>query len=143
MQLFRFALILGAGGLAASAQQTAISGAVTDQTGAVVATAAVRLIPLAGGAVAATVTSSSGIYSFPSLQAVAYKVRVEAPGFSPAERTVNLLVGQSATADFLLKPSASATTIEVKEDLVEIDVNSSQVGGNVDPGRIKNTPLNG
>lgn len=143
MNVLRLALVMGASGLVLFAQQTAISGSVADPSGAVIANAAVRLIPTAGGAVAATLTTPSGTFSFPSLQAASYKIRVEVPGFTPAERTVNLLVGQSATADFALKPSASATTIEVKEDVVEIDVNSSQVGGNVDPGRMKNTPLNG
>ena len=143
MNFLRLALIMGASALAVFAQQTAISGAVADQSGAVIANAAVRLIPVNGGATLATITGSSGTYSFPSLQATTYKVRVEVPGFTPAERTINLLVGQSANSDFALKPSASTTTIEVKEDVVEIDVNSSQVGGNVDPGRMKNTPLNG
>lgn len=143
MNSLKLALLAGALSLSLSAQQTAISGTVADPSGAVIANAAVRLIPTSGGAVAATVTTPSGTYSFPSLQATTYKVRVEVPGFTPAERTVNLLVGQSATADFALKPAASSITIEVKEDVVEIDVNSSQVGGNVDPGRMKNTPLNG
>jgi hypothetical protein len=143
MKFLKLALLAGACALVSWAQQTAISGSVADQTGAVIANAAVRLIPVNGGAVLTAVTSTTGAYSFPSLQAMSYKVRVEVPGFTPAERTVNLLVGQSATADFALKPSASATTIEVKEEVVEIDVNSSQVGGNVDPGRMKNTPLNG
>lgn len=125
------------------AQQTSINGTVADQSGAVVTNAVVRLIPSAGGTAASTVTTSTGTYSFPTLQAITYKVRVEVPGFAPAERTVNLLVGQSATADFQLRPAAAAATVEVVEDVVEIDVNSSQVGGNVDPGRMKNTPLNG
>ncbi len=143
MRFLQLALLIGAGGLAVFAQQTAISGSVSDQTGAIIANAAVRLTPISGGAVATTLSTASGSYSFPSLQAVTYKVRVEVPGFAPAERTVNLLVGQSATADFQLKPASAATTIDVKDDVVEIDVNSSQVGGNVDPGRMKNTPLNG
>lgn len=120
MNFLRLALLVGVSGLSVFAQQTAISGAV-----------------------ASTVISPSGIYSFPSLQATTFKVRVEVPGFTPAERTINLLVGQSATSEFALKPSAASSTIEVREDVVEIDVNSSQVGGNVDPGRMKNTPLNG
>ena len=33
---------------------------------------------------------AAGAYSFPSLQAVSYKLRVEVPGFAPAERTADL-----------------------------------------------------
>ncbi|MCX6614402.1 MAG: carboxypeptidase-like regulatory domain-containing protein, partial [Acidobacteria bacterium] len=85
MKILRLALLVGASGLVLFAQQTAISGAVADQSGAVIAGAAVRLIPVSGGAVASTITTPSGTYSFPSLQATTYKVRVEVPGFTPAE----------------------------------------------------------
>ena len=87
MKFLKLALLVGASGRAVFAQQTAISGAVADQSGAVISGAAVRLIPVDGGATAAAITSASGTYSFPSLQATTYKVRVEVPGFTPAERT--------------------------------------------------------
>lgn len=143
MKSLVLALSLLTAGLAPAYQQTAISGTITDQSGAIVTNVALRLTPVAGGASLATISSDNGVYAFPSLQAAEYKLRAEVPGFTPAERTINLLVGQSATVDFQLKPAAAATTIDVSEDAVEIDVNSSQVGGNVDPGRMKNTPLNG
>lgn len=127
---------------AAFAQQTSISGIVSDASGAVVPEAVVRLIQVDGN-VRSTITSGSGAYAFPALQAQAYRIRVEVPGFTPAERTLTLLVGQNPAIDIQLQPATSSTTVAVTAEATEIDVNSSQVGGNVDPGRMTNTPLNG
>jgi hypothetical protein len=125
------------------AQQTAVQGVVTDSSGAVIAQAILRLTPSNQGTPLSTVSSEIGLYSFPTVVAESYRLRVEAPGFTPAERTFSLLVGQSVTIDFQLKPAAATSTVEVSESAIEIDVTSSQVGGNVDPGRMANTPLNG
>ncbi len=136
-----FLALLGAAGLLA--QQTAVQGVVTDASGAVIAQASVRLTPANQGTPLTTLSSEIGLYSFPALAADTYRLRVDAPGFTPSERTFSLLVGQNVTIDFQLKPAAAASTVEVSESSVEIDVTSSQVGGNVDPGRMKDTPLNG
>ena len=127
----------------AQAQQTSIQGAVSDETGAIIPNAIVRVTPVAGGPAATTLTNQSGLYLFPSRAAAEYKIRVEMAGFAPAERTLNLLVGQSLTVDFQLKPATAATTVNVVEDTEAIETTSSQVGGNVDPNRMKNVPLNG
>lgn len=125
------------------AQQTEITGIITDPSGAVIPGAVIQVTAVEGGAKRSTLSTSSGTYSFPTLAAESYRLRVEVPGFTPAERTLNLLVGQSANVDFQLKPASAVTTVEVQAEMAEIDVNSSQVGGNVDPGRMRDTPLNG
>lgn len=127
----------------AMAQQTSISGTITDATGAVIPQAVVRLVQTGGGASRSTTSTSTGTYSFPTLAAESYRLRVEVPGFTPSERTLTLLVGQSAVIDVQMQPASAAATVDVLAETVEIDVNSSQVGGNVDPGRMTNTPLNG
>lgn len=128
---------------AACAQQTSISGTITDSTGASIPGAVIRLSPVNGGAGRSTLTASNGSYAFPALAADSYRLRVEAAGFAPAERTLGVLVGQSAAVDIQMAPATATTTVDVLAEVTEIDVNSSQVGGNVDPGRMTNTPLNG
>lgn len=128
---------------AAVAQQTSVSGTVTDSTGGVIPQAVVRITQTGGGVARSTITAPNGSYSFPSIAAESYRVRVEVPGFTPAERTMSLLVGQNIVVDFQMQPANAATTVDVSAEVTEIDVNSSQVGGNVDPGRMTNTPLNG
>jgi hypothetical protein len=125
------------------AQQTSIQGTITDASGAVIPSAVIKLQAEGGGATFSTISSAAGVYAFPSVPANTWRIRVDVAGFTPAERSIALLVGQSVTVDLSLKPATAASTVDVKEDLQEIDVNSSQVGGNVDPGRMTNTPLNG
>jgi hypothetical protein len=127
----------------ALAQQTAIQGTITDSTGAVISQAIVRITPVAGGTATNTLSNAAGLYIFPSVPATEYKIRVEVSGFAPSERTFSLLVGQSATLDFQLHPSTSATSVNVVEGAGAVETTSSQVGGNVDPSRMKNVPLNG
>jgi len=127
----------------ALAQQTAIQGTVSDASGAVVPQAIVRITPVAGGAATSTLTNVAGLYIFPSIPAVEYKMRVEVAGFAAVERKLALLVGQTVTIDFQLQPATAATTVNVVEGAGAVETTSSQVGGNVDPSRMKNVPLNG
>lgn len=136
------ALILLAGNLLL-AQQTSIQGTVKDASGAVISGAVVRAVPTDGGATATTVTSDSGVYVLPTLRAAEYRVRAEVPGFTPTERVVRVLVGNALVSDFELQPASTTTTVDVIAEGVEIDVTSSQVGGNVDPQKMRDIPLNG
>src|SRR5215471_11834046 len=61
-----------------------ISGTVTDSTGAVVARATVTITNLGTNQTTKVVTSDAGAFSATSLEPVAYRVTVEAPGFKRA-----------------------------------------------------------
>src|SRR5713226_7101631 len=119
------------------AQQTSISGTITDPSGAIIQLAVVRAVPPHGGAGLSTLTGKTGVYQFPSLVATDYVLRVESPGFTPAERTVALLVGQSLTLDFQLRTAQASAVVEVMGAGSEVSVTTSQVGGTVDPNRMK------
>src|SRR4051794_8600190 len=82
-----------------SAQQTSITGQVTDASGGVLVGAKITISPKDGGASASTVSNSSGAFAVPALHAADYIVRAESPGFAPAERTLTLLVGQTLSLD--------------------------------------------
>ena len=124
-------------------QTTAIQGTVRDASGAVISNALVRAIPTEGGATASALTSDGGVFIFPTLRAAAYRVRVEVPGFALSEKNVKLLVGNTVVADFELQPASTTTSVDVVSDVIDIDVSSSQVGGNVDPQKMRDIPLNG
>src|ERR1700689_4000634 len=91
---------------AANAQQTGITGKVTDPTGAVIAGASV-IVKQAGGAAFTATTNGSGIYAVPSLIASDYTVTVTARGFATVEQRLSILVGQMVEADIKL-PLATA-----------------------------------
>ena len=71
--------------LIASAQQTAITGRVTDPSGAVIVSAKVAATG-EDGSKFSTITTNEGRYQFPAVRAATYVLRFEAPGFAPAER---------------------------------------------------------
>src|ERR1700752_1291727 len=69
------------------AQQTGISGRVTDPSKASIADGVVKATG-DDGSKFATTTNAQGMYQFPALRAAQYVLRFEAPGFAPSERTV-------------------------------------------------------
>src|SRR5438045_2273482 len=70
------------------------TGVVTDPTGGAVGDANVTIINKLTGRTFAAKTSSDGVYIARDIEPGHYEVRIERPGFSPAEvADVNLLLG--------------------------------------------------
>ena len=139
----RLTLCVLLSGVPAFAQQTGISGTVTDPTGAMLVSARVSAVA-DDGQKFATVTTNGGRYQFPALRATTYVLRFEAPGFAPAERTLTLLVGQSPTVDISLQLASTTSTVNVQEQAAaRVETSSSTVAGDVSPAEVKKLPLNG
>lgn len=124
------------------AQQTGISGRVTDPSGAIVAGANVTATG-EDGSKFSTTTNNLGVYQFPALRAASYTLRFEAPGFAPAERTLTVLVGQVASIDAKLNLATTSSAVNVEAAAVAVDTSSSTVAGDVSPTEVKKLPLNG
>jgi hypothetical protein len=124
------------------AQQTGITGRVTDPTTSVIASAKVTATSEDGSKLQ-TLTNPEGIYQFPSLRAGTFVVRFDAPGFAPAERTVNLLVGQVATVEVGLQLASASSTVSVEAAAAAVNTVSSSVAGDVSPTEVAKLPLNG
>jgi hypothetical protein len=124
------------------AQQTSITGTLTDQSGGAIPDAKVT-VTQAGASGLAMLSNKQGVFQFPSLNAGEYVVRVEAPGFAPAEKTITLLVGQSVVTDLQLRPANVSSTVEVKEEAESVATTSSAVSGNIDPHQMHDVPVNG
>src|SRR5580700_8847457 len=124
------------------AQQTGISGQLTDVSKAVLAAAKVTVTGQDGTSLATT-TNGTGLYQFPGLRAGTYVLRFEAAGFSPAERTVELLVGQTPTIDVAMQISKTGTTVNVEAAAEFVDTSNSTVSGDVSPVEVSKIPLNG
>ena len=135
-------LLLFFAALSIYAQQTSITGALVDQSGGTIPDAKVT-VTRTGGSTIATLSNRQGVFLFPSLQAAAYVLRVDAPGFAPSEKTVTLLVGQTAVLDFQLRAANVSSSVEVREEVEAVATTSSAVAGNIDPKQMKNVPVNG
>lgn len=125
------------------AQEAALTGAVTDSTGAVLPGVTVTAIHQATGNKFVGVTDERGRYRVPARVGV-YQVTAELPGFTTAARSgVELLVGQVAGVNFQMAPSGVQETVTVTGEASLIETTQSSVGGNVDPLQMSELPVQG
>lgn len=101
----------------------ALTGTVTDPTGATVAGGTVTATNIGTNVADTSQTSGSGVYRFPTLPVGIYSVSVQATGFKLAKvENVVLTVGQTVTQDVKLEigaPTESVTIIAGGEQLTQ------------------------
>jgi len=143
-------LILFLIGLIASTQLSAqfdsaqINGTVRDSTAALIPNSTVQIQNRDTGLVRETVTNSSGIYILSHIPPGVYTITVSSPGFSSVSRTgVELVISQSATLDFSLRPGSSTETVAVSAEAVTLDTSSSSVGQTLQSDSVNELPLAG
>jgi outer membrane receptor protein involved in Fe transport len=128
------------------AQATAtgtISGVVTDSSQAVIPGATVTVTNVATGTTRNTTTNQAGEYRFDFMQAGGYTVKITKQGFGAVAQTVELLVGQTATAGAVLKPGATSTTVQVTAQSPLVDVQKTSVSEEITPSEVEEMPLIG
>ncbi len=118
-----------------------ITGTVLDQAGAVVNGANVAVTNTATGLERRTVTDDTGNYSAALLPPGEYEVRVEASGFATVVQKVSLVVGQTQTLNFALRPGAMSEVITVTAEAPLIETTKSEIGGAVTPLEVKELPI--
>lgn len=96
------------------AQQTGtVRGTVTDETGAIIPATAVQLAA-SDGTVSSAQTNESGAYSFAGVKPGKYSIRISVPGFSPAEKAIDVAPGAVVTADIPLVVALETQKITVE-----------------------------
>ncbi|WP_263385109.1 TonB-dependent receptor [Granulicella arctica] len=127
----------------AFAQQTGLSGVITDGQGGVLPGVNVEVKKTDGSSFFSK-TNEQGAYVIPSLLAAEYTITASAPNFATVQKKIQLLVGQLAQVD-LSMPIATATSAVIVEasDEMAIDTTSSVVSGNVTPKEVQDVPING
>jgi hypothetical protein len=126
------------------AQETSLSGTVTDATDAVLPGATVTAVHTATGNAFVAVTDGEGRYRLPTLRSGVYKVTADLPGFTPiAQDGLELLVGQQSTRNFRLTLTGVQESITVKSEAPLIEMRQSRLGGNIDTRQMEELPLNG
>ena len=136
--------VLAAGSLLFAQTQGAITGTVSDSSGAAVAGASVKVTNPATNATRTATTNDVGIYSFPELSPGVYQLRVELKGFrSAVHDNIELQVQQTVRIDISLQPGDITQTIEVSAAAQMLSSDDATVGTVIDNKRITDLPLNG
>jgi hypothetical protein len=139
---FRLFFLITAVVGSAYAQQTGISGVVTDKQGAVIGGASIE-VKQVGGSSFNTKTTSAGTYQVPSLKAGDYTVTISASGFTTVRTNVTMLIGQTPELDTTLPAAGADTSVVVTSTAIAVDTTSSTVAGNITPSDVKDMPING
>ena len=143
--LFALLLMPGPPPLRAQAVSIAtVTGRVTDEQGAIVPGANIKITKIDTGTVYASASNGNGIYTLPSLPIGEYQLEATAPGFQTyVQSGILLRVNDSPQINIVLKVGQVTEKVEVhaNADLVQTQQNTiSQV---VDQQRIVELPLNG
>jgi hypothetical protein len=130
--------------LVAQVDQGAVTGVVTDTSGAAIADANVSLTSPETGFVQEQSTNASGIYIFSPVKIGNYSVSATASGFATTTRT-NLVVNiqSRVSVNLTLKPGAVSESVTVSASLPLLDTQTGSIGQVIDTNQINNTPLNG
>ncbi len=121
----------------------ALSGRVTDQTGAVVPGAAVVARNLATGVEQSLLTDQSGLYRFPVLMPGTYSITASIKGFSDVEALARVLVGSTTSQDLKLRVGASTDVVKVAGTTPLFRPEESSSSTVLDRQLIDDLPLNG
>src|SRR5215470_2051678 len=121
-----------------------IRGTVTDQTGAVVSGAEVKITNTSNAEVRTTVTSSEGVYAVTDLQPGMYDVRVKHGNFKETVTKANELhVATEKVVDVVLQVGSQTEEVSVEANAVQVETTTGAVGNVVEGTQVRELPLNG
>ncbi|HTP89179.1 MAG TPA: TonB-dependent receptor [Bryobacteraceae bacterium] len=124
--------------------RTALSGTVTDSSGARVPEVKVELKSNATGLSRETLTGPTGLYEFPTLPIGSYNVTMSKSGFKPQEiESIDLVFGQVRTVDATLEVGATSDTVQVSATSEMVNRTSAEVGQVIESEQINEIPISG
>ncbi len=127
------------------AQGTAqVSGAVTDQSGAVLPGVEITLTQTATGQVRTIISNEVGSYVVANLPIGPYRIEATLPGFRTFVQTgLVLAIGANIVVNVALEVGQVAETVEVQSDAIAVETRTTSIGQLMDNVRILELPLNG
>lgn len=126
----------------ALAQNAAISGHVTDASGAVIQNADVELINKATQVKLATRTNGEGIFILPSVPPGTYEVSARLTGFTVTRiDSVKLEVGQTRSFDLILNPGDIKQSVNVTDEAPLLSTDRADRGTVVENQFVTSIPL--
>lgn len=120
-----------------------LSGTVSDQTGAVVPRATVKIVSSDAGLAREFVTDASGGFSFALLPAATYSLTVDAHGFnSVKQERIVLSAGASVTDNIKLQVATASEQVTVTSAAPLLQTDSANVSTLVTSRQVQDLPLN-
>jgi hypothetical protein len=137
-------LLQGAASLLAQTFRGGLNGTITDQSGAVVAGAAVTATNVATGVALNSISSSGGEYLFQDLPLGTYTIDVTATGFKPEKvNSIPVTAGHIYTLPIKMNIASTGETVEVMANALALDTTSTTQTAGVGGKQLQDTPLNG
>jgi hypothetical protein len=122
----------------------AITGTVTDPSGAVIPNAQVKATETSTGIDHSTVSTSDGQFSFQDIPLGFYKVTVTAAGFPPyAVDKVEVVAGNIYNLPIKLSMQQQSTTVEVSAAALSLDTTTQTQSTTISSDIVQDVPLNG
>jgi outer membrane receptor protein involved in Fe transport len=145
LQFFLAVAIFFLGASSVLAQATAqLNGTVTDQSGGVVAKAAITLRNVATNVTYTGTSNDSGFYAVPNLPPGTYELKVSVSGFANYTQTgIVLTVGQSATVNVALSLAAQGEKVVVTTEVQTIEPTKTEISQVVGTQQIASLPISG
>src|SRR5260370_22496927 len=125
-------------------ESATVSGLITDETGAVVPGAEVKLQSVDRGTVATVTMNDAGIYVFASVHPGQYQVIVHKPGFKQVDLLGMIVnVQDHIEQNFRLQLGSVTESVTVNANDLKINTTDASVSTVLDQTFVKNTPLKG
>jgi hypothetical protein len=129
-------------GVTAQTTDAAITGVVTDQTGAVVPDAVINVQNVATGVTSRTTSNAAGVYLFPALVPGAYTLRAERQGFKAfSYEQFDLDIRAQAKLDVHLEVGGTAESVQVTAEAAQLNLSNANIGTVVQGKQILDLPL--
>ncbi len=122
----------------------AIAGTVHDNSGAIVAEAAITATDVDHGTIVRVLSNASGEYVLQPLKVGRYTITAEKTGFNRVVSTpITLQVQQRVVFDVSLSVGSVNQSVTVTDSTSQLQTETSDLGQVLDSRRISNLPLNG
>src|SRR5258708_33043071 len=121
-----------------------ITGVVKDQTGSVIAGAAVVVTNTQTGVKLTTITDQEGVFTYPVLSVGQYQIDVTLDGFKSYRKTGLVIdINSALVVDVTLQVKQQDQSIMVTEDAAQVETTDTQLGQVLGSKKVTEIPLNG
>jgi hypothetical protein len=128
----------------AYAQTATVVGTVTDPSGAVVASATIKITNLETGLATNAVSAGDGQYVIPELAIGHYTITATAAGFKSSLKTgVLLSVGDRVRMDFQLQVGTQQQTVTVQADEIHLQTDTGEMSDVISSRQVESLETNG